>query len=55
MLDRRGFLTSAIAALGASGITRWDDLAAFGQPAVKSQRIDIHHHFAPPAWVSTRA
>jgi predicted TIM-barrel fold metal-dependent hydrolase len=54
MVDRRRFLTSAIAALGVSATTRWDDVAALGQePAgTKSQRIDIHHHFAPPAWVA---
>ena len=54
MLDRRSFLTSAIAALGVSGATRWDDVAALGQApsGAKSQRIDIHHHFAPPAWVA---
>lgn len=52
--DRRGFLTSAIAALGLSATARWDGLAAFTQAAVegKAQRIDIHHHFAPPAWVA---
>jgi predicted TIM-barrel fold metal-dependent hydrolase len=54
MVDRRRFLTSAIAALGVSAAARWDDVAALAQePAgTKSQRIDIHHHFAPPAWVA---
>lgn len=53
-LDRRGFLTSAIAALGLSATARWGRVAAFTQaPAgAKAQRIDIHHHFAPPAWVA---
>ena len=53
-LDRRGFLTGAIAALGLSATARWDGVAAFTQAAaaVKAQRIDIHHHFAPPAWVA---
>ena len=29
-------------------------LAAFAQAAapVKPQRVDIHHHFAPPAWIA---
>lgn len=53
MVDRRSFLTTAIAALGVSATTRWDDVAALGQAAgTKSQRIDIHHHFAPPAWIA---
>ena len=53
-LDRRSFLTSAIAALGLSATARWDGVAAFTQAAAgaKAQRIDIHHHFAPPAWVA---
>ncbi|OFW18254.1 MAG: hypothetical protein A3F69_05175 [Acidobacteria bacterium RIFCSPLOWO2_12_FULL_66_10] len=53
-LDRRGFLTSALAALGLSATARWDGVAAFTQAAAgaKAQRIDIHHHFAPPAWVT---
>ena len=53
-LDRRGFLTSTIAALGLSATVRWDEVAAFMQTAAgaKAQRIDIHHHFAPPAWVA---
>lgn len=53
-LDRRSFLTSAIAALGLSATARWDGVEAFTQaPAgAKAQRIDIHHHFAPPAWVA---
>jgi len=52
--DRRGFLTSAIAALGLSATARWDGVAAFTQAAAgaKAQRIDIHHHFAPPAWIA---
>jgi predicted TIM-barrel fold metal-dependent hydrolase len=41
-LDRRSFLTAAIASLGAARAV------AQGKP----QRIDIHHHFAPPAWVA---
>ena len=54
MIDRRSFLTSAIAALGVSATARWGRVAAFAQEAAgaKAQRIDIHHHFAPPAWVT---
>jgi hypothetical protein len=51
-LDRRRFLASALAAVGASAAARWDGVAAFAQGAggAKAQRIDVHHHFAPPAW-----
>ena len=52
-LDRRRFLTSAVAALSVSATAHWEDVAAFTQaPAARAQRIDIHHHFAPPAWVA---
>jgi predicted TIM-barrel fold metal-dependent hydrolase len=49
-LDRRQFLTGAVATLIASlGARR---LHAIGQPAAGLRAIDVHHHFAPPAWVS---
>jgi 6-methylsalicylate decarboxylase len=53
-LDRRHFLTGAMASLGlaAAGVDR---LEAFTQAAgtAKPRRIiDMHHHFAPPAWVA---
>lgn len=53
-LDRRGFLARAVAAFGLSAAARWDGLAAFTQAAggAKAQRIDVHHHFAPPSWVA---
>src|SRR5437016_4895036 len=52
--NRRDFLTSAMAALGLSTAARQDGFAAFMQGAAgaSAQRIDIHHHFAPPAWVA---
>jgi 6-methylsalicylate decarboxylase len=52
--DRRDFLTSTLAALGLAAIGRRDGAAAFTQTAAgaRGQRIDIHHHFAPPAWVT---
>ena len=52
-LDRRSFLTTAIASLGLA-TSRGDRLAAFAQAAAlaKPHRIDIHHHFAPPAWIT---
>src|SRR5262245_43151165 len=51
-IDRRSFLTRAIAAFGLSPCARGGVAAAFAQAATASQRIDIHHHFAPPAWVA---
>jgi predicted TIM-barrel fold metal-dependent hydrolase len=52
-LDRRRVLTGAIAAVGAFAAARFDCLTVFAQTAgAKAQRIDIHHHFAPPAWVA---
>jgi 6-methylsalicylate decarboxylase len=44
-IDRRQFLTTALAAIGATAIGRHD-------AAAQTQRIDIHHHFAPPAWIA---
>jgi predicted TIM-barrel fold metal-dependent hydrolase len=53
-LDRRTFFTTAAASLGLAARSSGDRLAAFAQAAApaKPQRIDIHHHFAPPAWVA---
>jgi 6-methylsalicylate decarboxylase len=52
--NRREFLTRAVAALGLSATAGRDGVAARMQGAAgaKAQRIDIHHHFAPPAWVA---
>ncbi len=52
-LDRRSFLTTAIASLGLAA-SSGDRLSAFVQAgtAARPHRIDIHHHFAPPAWVT---
>ena len=51
-LDRRSFLMGAIASLGLSA--RRDGVAAFTQAPARPRagRIDIHHHFAPPAWIA---
>src|SRR5258708_26105468 len=49
-LDRRQFLTSAVGALAASVVAR--RAIAGGQPAPGLRPIDVHHHFAPPAWLS---
>ena len=51
-LDRRSFLMTTIASLLAT--SSGDRLAAFAQTArpARPHRIDIHHHFAPPAWIA---
>src|SRR5213594_4295141 len=53
-LDRRSFLTSALASLGLAATADARRLAAFAQAAAPTgpRRIDVHHHFAPPAWVA---
>jgi len=48
-LDRRHFLTGAVALAASVGGRR---VVALGQPAAGMRPIDVHHHFAPPAWVS---
>ena len=52
-LDRRSFLTTALASLGVAACSG-DVLTASMQPRpiARPHRIDIHHHFAPPAWVA---
>ena len=53
-MDRREFLFSTLAALGAAAHA--DRVLAAGVAQAgsgrKPQRIDIHHHFAPPAWIA---
>jgi predicted TIM-barrel fold metal-dependent hydrolase len=51
--DRRSFLTGALASLGLAATAAGVRATAFAQavPAVGPRRIDVHHHFAPPAWV----
>lgn len=53
-LDRRSFLTGALASLGLAATAGGNRLAGFVQaidPA-KRFRIDVHHHFGPPTWVA---
>src|SRR6266852_5916224 len=54
-LDRRTFLSAALASLGLSAMAG-GRLAAFGQQgqsaSTKPYRIDIHHHFGPSVWVA---
>lgn len=47
-LSRRE-VVKGLAALGAGAFLRDSNLAAQGAP--NSRRIDIHHHFATPAWI----
>jgi len=52
-LDRRQFLTSAVASLGLAATAGARRLPAGVQPApARAGRIDVHHHFAPPAWIA---
>ncbi len=53
-LDRRSFLSTAITSLGLAATARGDRLADGAQAAAPARplRIDIHHHFAPPAWIA---
>jgi predicted TIM-barrel fold metal-dependent hydrolase len=51
-LNRRNFLTKGIPSLG---LALWADrLAGFAQKGApgRTQLIDVHHHFAPPAWIA---
>ena len=53
-LDRRHFLLGAVASLGLAATVRGSVVSAFAQAAAPARlnRIDIHHHFAPPAWIA---
>jgi predicted TIM-barrel fold metal-dependent hydrolase len=52
-IARRNFLMSAFASLGAAATIRRQRLSAFQAAApARPNRIDVHHHFAPPAWVA---
>jgi len=53
-LDRRTFLTAALASLGLAATSVGNRSAAFGQgtASAKPYRIDIHHHFGPQVWVA---
>jgi len=53
-LDRRTFLT-ALASLGATVAATHNRAAGAAQRGAETdnpRRIDMHHHFAPPAWVA---
>src|SRR5262247_50518 len=53
-LDRRNVVTSLLASLGLAAASPAEPLLAFAQAARSDRphRIDVHHHFAPPAWVA---
>ncbi len=53
-LNRRSFMTSTLAALGLPLLDGPAGLASGGQggSSPRAGRIDIHHHFAPPAWIA---
>src|SRR4029079_8871825 len=48
----RKFLVDAGTSLGLAATVRRPLLSAFQAASPRPNRIDIHHHFAPPAWVS---
>src|SRR5258707_3006398 len=53
--DRRSFLTATLASLGATLAASRDrgaDVAQRSATDANPRRIDMHHHFAPPAWVN---
>lgn len=56
-LDRRGIVTGLLASLGFLGVGGAGAIARLGASAqgtatARPHRIDVHHHFAPPAWVT---
>ena len=53
-LDRRSIITSLLASLGLTAALPAERLLALAQSSSspRPHRIDVHHHFAPPAWVS---
>ena len=53
-LDRREFLSAALASIGLAALPLGERVALFGQTrtAQTSGRIDVHHHFGPPTWVA---
>jgi len=53
-VSRRTFLATAVASLGLATTARGSRLSAFAQAATpgRPNRIDVHHHFAPPAWLA---
>src|SRR5262245_35409380 len=52
LTDRRCFLTSAFAMGLSARLSRAVDAAQQQTAGGSPRRIDMHHHFAPPAWVA---
>lgn len=52
-VDRRTFLTRSLATVAACHCGGATALLAHGQSRPSAaRRIDVHHHFAPPAWIA---
>ena len=51
-IDRRSFLGSALAIAVSARFSKSVDAAQQRAAAGNPRRIDMHHHFAPPAWVA---
>ena len=51
-LDRRTVVRGLMASLGLAATAGAERLAAAVQAGASPHRIDVHHHFAPPAWVT---
>ena len=52
-LDRRHFLAAALASLGLATATRAGRSVLSAQATLEGAgRIDVHHHFSPPAWIA---
>jgi predicted TIM-barrel fold metal-dependent hydrolase len=52
-LDRRAFVRGTLASLGLASLAGLDAGSLSAQaPPSRGKRIDVHHHFAPPAWVA---
>lgn len=49
-LDRRSFLTTALGATLASPFA--GTVLAQGRTGAGPRRIELHHHYAPPAWIT---
>src|SRR5438045_4667114 len=53
-LDRRSFLASGLVSFGFALMGQARPEAAYQGSAERGgpRRIDVHHHFAPPAWIA---
>jgi 6-methylsalicylate decarboxylase len=51
-IDRRTFLKNAISVALATCYSQSLQAQGVGSSATNPRRIDVHHHFAPPAWVT---